>query len=110
MNIQFNFIVNSLVVFDNIEGNYFNFHIQFFIKLTKFYGIDILSSSQLTPSGSEDKLFSYIDHCINNYEVKYNSNKILRNKVLNLLTEYYSRHMDISIKLKSTTVLKEIFN
>lgn len=108
---QFNFIVNSLVAFDNIENQYSNFHIQFFIKLTKFYGIDILSSSQLTPSGAEDKISRFIDHCINkNYEVKYNSNKILRNKVLNLLTEYYSRHMDINIKLNSTVVLKEIFN
>tara|TARA_B100000674_G_scaffold31027_1_gene21903 strand:+ start:3318 stop:3980 length:663 start_codon:yes stop_codon:yes gene_type:complete len=108
---QFNFIVNSLIAFDNIENQFSNFHIQFFIKLTKFYGIDILSSTQLSPSGSEDELLRFIDHCINkNYEVKYNSNNILRNKVLNLLTEYYSRHMDINIKLNSTEVLKEIFN
>ena len=104
-------IYQKSLLSDNIENQFSNFHIQFFIKLTKFYGIDILSSTQLSPSGSEDELLRFIDHCINkNYEVKYNSNNILRNKVLNLLTEYYSRHMDINIKLNSTEVLKEIFN
>ena len=108
---QFNFIQDSLIVFDNIGGNYFNFHIQFFLKLTKYYGIDIDSPNQLCTTGLSSKLFSYIDRCIiSNYEVKIYSNNILRNKVLNLITEYYSKHMDISIKLKSTVVLKEIFN
>ena len=108
---QFNFIQDSLIVFDNIEGNYSNFHIQFFLKLTKYYGIDIDNPNQLCTTGLSSKLFSYIDKCIiSNYEVKIYSNNILRNKVLNLITEYYSKHMDISIKLKSRTVLKEIFN
>ena len=108
---QFNFIQDSLIVFDNIEYNYSNFHIQFFLKLTKYYGIDIDNPNQLCTTGLSSKLFSYIDKCIiSNYEVKIYSNNILRNKVLNLITEYYSKHMDISIKLKSTSVLKEIFN
>ena len=108
---QFNFIQDSLIVFDNIGGNYSNFHIQFFLKLTKYYGIDIDNPNQLCTTGLSSKLFSYIDKCIiSNYEVKIYSNNILRNKVLNLITEYYSKHMDISIKLKSTAVLKEIFN
>ena len=108
---QFNFIQDSLIVFDNIEYNYSNFHIQFFLKLTKYYGIDIDNPNQLCTTGLSSKLFSYIDKCIiSNYEVKIYSNNILRNKVLNLITEYYSNHMDINIKLKSTTVLKEIFN
>ena len=108
---QFNFIQDSLIVFDNIEYNYSNFHIQFFLKLTKYYGIDIDYPNQLCTTGLSSKLFSYIDKCIiSNYEVKIYSNNILRNKVLNLITEYYSKHMDIIIKLKSTTVLKEIFN
>ena len=108
---KFNFIKDSLIAFDNIQNGFSNFHIQFFIKLTKFYGIDLIDSNQLNNSELIGGLDSYIDKCIkNNYEVKINSNNILRNKVLNLITEYYSRHLDVNIKLKSTSVLKEIFN
>ena len=52
---QFNFIQDSLIVFDNIEGNYFNFHIQFFLKLTKYYGIDIDNPNQLCTTGLSSK-------------------------------------------------------
>tara|TARA_B100000579_G_C22836904_1_gene859334 strand:+ start:444 stop:1106 length:663 start_codon:yes stop_codon:yes gene_type:complete len=108
---KFNFIKDSLIAFDDIQNGFSNFHIQFFIKLTKFYGIDLIESNQLNNSELITELDSYIDKCIkNNYEVKINSNNILRNKVLNLITEYYSRHLDVNIKLKSTSVLKEIFN
>ena len=108
---KFDFIKDSLIVFDRLEINYSNFHIQFLIKLSKYLGIDIGNSKHLTGENVNDDINLFIDACINNsYEVKIKSNNILRNNVINLIIEHYSRNLDININLNSTNILKEIFN
>ena len=108
---NFDFIKNSLIVFDRLEENYSNFHIQFLIKLSKYFGIDIGNSKHLTGENVKDDINLFVDACINNsYEVKIKSNNILRNNVINLIIEHYSRNLDININLNSTNILKEIFN
>ena len=108
---KFEFIINSLIVFDNLKDSYSNFHIQFLIKFSKYYGIDILDHSQMTGTKNKNDIGTFIEECINNdYEVKIKSNNILRNNVINLIIEYYSRNLDVNIKLNSTSILKEIFN
>ena len=108
---NFDFIKDSLIVFDRLEVNYSNFHIQFLIKLSKYYGIDIGNSKHLTAENVKDDINLFVDACINNsYEVKIKSNNILRNNVINLIIEHYSRNLDININLNSTNILKEIFN
>jgi len=80
--------------------------------LSRYYGIDIISYDQLNSSNySEVPLNEFIQKCIEgSYKGNINSNNILRNKVINLIIEYFSSHLEINIKLKSTEVLKEIFN
>ena len=108
---NFDFIKDSLIVFDRLEENYSNFHIQFLIKLSKYFGIDIGNSKHLTGENVKDDINLFVDACINNsYEVKIKSNNILRNNVINLIVEHYSRNLDININLNSTNILKEIFN
>lgn len=108
---NFDFIKNSLIVFDRLEENYSNFHIQFLIKLSKYFGIDIGNSKHLTGENVKDDINLFVDACIDNsYEVKIKSNNILRNNVINLIIEHYSRNLDININLNSTNILKEIFN
>ena len=108
---NFDFIKDSLIVFDSLEKNYSNFHIQFLIKLSKYFGIDIGNSKHLTGENVKDDINLFVDACINNsYEVKIKSNNILRNNVINLIIEHYSRNLDININLNSTNILKEIFN
>ena len=108
---NFDFIKESLIVFDRLEENYSNFHIQFLIKLSKYFGIDIGNSKHLTGENVKDDINLFVDACINNsYEVKIKSNNILRNNVINLIIEHYSRNLDININLNSTNILKEIFN
>ena len=108
---NFDFIKDSLIVFDRLEENYSNFHIQFLIKLSKYFGIDIGNSKHLTGENVKDNINLFVDACINNsYEVKIKSNNILRNNVINLIIEHYSRNLDININLNSTNILKEIFN
>ena len=108
---NFDFIKDSLIVFDRLEENYSNFHIQFLIKLSKYFGIDIGNSKHLAGENIEDDINLFVDACIDNsYEVKIKSNNILRNNVINLIIEHYSRNLDININLNSTNILKEIFN
>ena len=108
---NFDFMKGSLIVFDKLEVNYSNFHIQFLIKLSKYFGIDIGNSKHLTGENVKDDVSLFVDACINNsYEVKIKSNNILRNNVINLIIEHYSRNLDININLNSTNILKEIFN
>ena len=108
---NFDFIKDSLIVFDRLEVNYSNFHIQFLIKLSKYFGIYIGNSKHLTGENVKDDINLFVDTCINNsYEVKIKSNNILRNNVINLIIEHYSRNLDININLNSTNILKEIFN
>ena len=109
---KFDFIQNSLIEFDRLNSRFSNFHIQFLIKLSKYYGIDIISLDQLIVSNNTDKeLDDFVQKCIDeSYQGNINSNNILRNKVINLIIEYFSIHLELNIKLKSTDVLKEIFN
>lgn len=108
---NFDFIKDSFIIFDRLEENYSNFHIQFLIKLSKYFGIDIGNSKHLTGENVKDDINLFVDTCINNsYEVKIKSNNILRNNVINLIIEHYSRNLDININLNSTNILKEIFN
>ncbi|MBJ24350.1 MAG: DNA repair protein RecO [Euryarchaeota archaeon] len=109
---KFDFIQSSLIEFDRLNSRFSNFHIQFLIKLSKYYGIDIISSDQLIVLNNKDQLLvDFIQNCIDeSYQGNINSNNILRNKVINLIIEYFSIHLEINIKLKSTDVLKEIFN
>tara|TARA_B100000959_G_scaffold245503_1_gene270214 strand:+ start:926 stop:1591 length:666 start_codon:yes stop_codon:yes gene_type:complete len=109
---KFDFIQNSLIEFDRLNSRFSNFHIQFLIKLSKYYGIDIISLDQLIVSNNTDKVLDdFVQKCIDeNYQGNINSNNILRNKVINLIIEYFSIHLELNIKLKSTDVLKEIFN
>ena len=108
---NFDFMKDSLIVFDRLELNYSNFHIQFLIKLSKYLGIDIGNSKHLTGENVNNDINLFIDACINNsYEVKIKSNNILRNNVINLIIEHYSRNLDININLNSTNILREIFN
>ena len=109
---KFDFIQNSLIEFDRLNSRFSNFHIQFLIKLSKYYGIDIISLDQLIVSNNTDKVLDeFVQKCIDeSYQGNINSNNILRNKVINLIIDYFSIHLEINIKLKSTDVLKEIFN
>ena len=62
---KFDFIQNSLIEFDRLNSRFSNFHIQFLIKLSKYYGIDIISLDQLIVSNNTDKVLDeFVQKCI----------------------------------------------
>ncbi len=110
-NQKFNFLYNSFLIYDGLEKNIKNFHIQFLLKLTKFFGFQISDSSQITKAYLNKKEQNdFVMDCISmDYDSKIQSNYSERNDVLNSLIIYFSQNLGINIKLKSLQVLKEVF-
>ena len=110
-NEKFNFLYNSFLIYDSLEKNIKNFHIQFLLKLTKFFGFQISDSSQITKAYLNKKEQNdFVMDCISmDYNSKIHSNYSERNDVLNLLIIYFSQSLGVNIKLKSLQVLKEVF-
>ena len=110
-NEKFNFLYNSFLIYDSLEKNIKNFHLQFLLKLTKFFGFEISDSSQITKAYLNKKeLNNFVMDCISmDYKSKIHSNYSERNDVLNSLILYFSQSLGINIKLKSLQVLKEVF-
>ena len=110
-NEKFNFLYNSFLIYDGLEKNIKNFHIQFLLKLTKFFGFQISDSSQITKAYLNKKEQNdFVMDCISmDYNSKIHSNYSERNDVLNSLIIYFSQNLGINIKLKSLQVLKEVF-
>ena len=110
-NEKFNFLYNSFLIYDNLEKNIKNFHIQFLLKLTKFFGFQISDSSQITKAYLNKKEQNdFVMDCISmDYNSKIHSNYSERNDVLNSLIIYFSQSLGVNIKLKSLQVLKEVF-
>lgn len=107
---KFNFLYNSFIMFDELKKDFNNFHIQFLLKLTKFFGFEVSDINQILNSNSKD-LNEFFLKCISmNFNSKINSNYSQRNEVLNALIIYFSHSLEISIKVKSLKVLKEVFN
>ena len=110
-NEKFNFLYNSFLIYDSLEKNIKNFHIQFLLKLTKFFGFQISDSSQITKAYLNKKEQNdFVMDCISmDYNSKIHSNYSERNDVLNSLIIYFSQSLGVNIKLKSLQVLKEVF-
>lgn len=110
-NQKFEFISKSINHFDRIENDFNDFHVKFLIKLSYYYGVGISNHKQLTVYDGSDVIISkYIDQCINDdYDIITKSNNILRNKVINLIIEYYKNNLDINFNINSNNVLNEIF-
>ena len=110
-NQKFNFLYNSFLIYDGLEKNIKNFHIQFLLKLTKFFGLQISDSSQITKAYLNKKEQNdFVMDCISmDYNSKIHSNYSERNDVLNSLIIYFSQSLGVNIKLKSLQVLKEVF-
>ena len=110
-NEKFNFLYNSFLIYDGLEKNIKNFHIQFLLKLTKFFGFQISDSSQITKAYLNKKEQNdFVMDCLSmDYDSKIQSNYSERNDVLNSLIIYFSQNLGINIKLKSLQVLKEVF-
>jgi len=129
-NQMFDFISNSLQIFDLQESNYMNFHLIFLIKITKFLGFEPssnhssenkyfnISQAKYTANYDEkysieepySKLFKQLINTkiTNFYTIKMNNKE--RSYILNKILIYYSFYIEDLLKIKSLKVLNEVFS
>lgn len=124
----FEFISNSLKLFDERKTNYADFHLWFLFNLTQFLGFypnlnsnqnyfDLRegTSSDLKPSDifiSQDNLILFKNLSGFNFttDLDNNFNKKQRNSVLETLLRYYELHISDFRHPKSLEVLRVIFD
>ncbi len=118
----YRFLESSLLTLDALEEDYENFHLQFFLKLTRFLGF-LPSSvqevrSQLTQASTnhrintsglqlQQEITALMDQ---DYLSVTPLNRQKRQALLDIIIHYYDLHLDGLGEIKSLKVLKEIMS
>jgi len=113
----FEFLYNSMLVFDHMQGNYENFHLQLMIRLSRYLGFAPRSADDVfgqvheyigKPQVSEEEkivLTQMIDHP---FTQKVQTSNIARRLLLDDLIKFYQLHVEGFRELKSLGVLREL--
>lgn len=127
----FEFLYNSFQVLDLINEGIANFHLIFLIQLSRYLGFeptgnysinaqyfDLIAGSFISAQPSHPHFMdcdtsSIFSKLINkNYSDSHHFHieKSKRQDLLNLMIDYYSLHLGISLNVKSLEILNEIFS
>lgn len=127
---MFSYIENSILWLDGCEGQFANFHLVFAMRLTKFFGFypnledyghgkwfDLRSSSfSSAPPLHRDYLAPAEADLIQvmmrmNFPTMhlYKMSRLERNRLLDVILDYYRIHIPDFPEMKSIEVLKELF-
>ena len=129
--VMYNFLDRSLVLFDNLESGYADFHLVFMVQLLRYLGI-FPNIEDYTPYSYLDLLHgcavsehplhpdflmpadavSFVNLLRTGYESMHllSLNRELRGTYLAILATYYRLHIPDFPHLKSVDVLRELFN
>ncbi|MBQ0048686.1 MAG: DNA repair protein RecO C-terminal domain-containing protein [Bacteroidales bacterium] len=108
----FAFLEQSLRWFDLAESHFVNFHVVFLIKLTRYLGFwpteeELTHDGLLTPLDAE-----WVDRLL---RFNYQTMRVLqmtreqRNRLLDIICSYYTRHVADFPEVRSLGVLREMF-
>ncbi|MEQ9297687.1 MAG: DNA repair protein RecO [Cyclobacteriaceae bacterium] len=112
---QFDFLYNSLLVLDELDSGYENFHLQLIIKLSRYLGHGLSSARELTAQAdtqsSNNKIDAFVDNLIHsNYNEHLDATGAIRSETLELLMGYFENQYDHWSEMKSLKVLGQIFH
>jgi DNA repair protein RecO (recombination protein O) len=104
------FLINSFVTLDQMEGKTENFHLFFLVKLSRFLGfgayqVNEILGSRVTSPDIEQLLGKILK---SNYHDALSMHSNQRREILDLLLKFYADHLDVG-EMKSLQVLREIF-
>ncbi len=105
----FEFIHHGIEILDHMEEGFFNFHLQFLLKLTKYLGFGITSSDQFFLLLSDDHLTKKTNLLLNQsftFKIKLNNSE--RRMLLDHLISFYKVHIDNMGEIKSIKILREV--
>ena len=103
----FAFVFNSLREFDLLKDHYYNFHIQFLLKLSPYLGFHPIHSEDENYWNNKKLIISMMQHPFQNLLI---DNKDTRRTLLNETIHFYMHHYENLRNLKSLEVLKEVLS
>jgi len=104
----FEFLYQSVHVFDTMENGYENFHLQFLLKLLKYIGFGIPESHNSGIPGFESDNFTALLKSSYGSEIKMTNE--FRGRLLDGIVLFYQEHVDGFGAIKSLKVLREVFS
>lgn len=112
----FDFIRESILIFDGMSENYENFHLQFMMLLARYLGIKPESARSMLKDVGHPKIYDIVftekvEFFIqSSYHHHQKLGKSTRNEILLLIIDYYRFHYDSIREFKSIQVLKEVLS
>ncbi len=112
----FQFIYESILIFDGLSENFENFHLQFMMLMSKYLGIKPESARSMLKDVGHTKIYDKrfnekVEFFIqSSYQHHQKLGKSTRNEILMLLIDYYRFHYDNVREFKSIQVLKEVLS
>ncbi|MGK7395222.1 MAG: DNA repair protein RecO [Candidatus Cyclobacteriaceae bacterium M3_2C_046] len=112
----FQFIHHSMLILDQQSRHFENFHLQFLLKISRFFGFAPSSGLELIsqvktqfPSLGLESETDIIDALLAHpYHDPVNCSNSTRRRLLDLMIQYYQLHLESMGEIKSLAVLKEV--
>lgn len=113
----FDFLINSILVLENLETSFESFHLQFLMRLSSLLGFFTNEADEIGKQlGQAGYLFDYEKYSreINlliqaDYGVAIPMNQFTRNEILDALLKFYQLHFEGFGEIKSLNVLREVY-
>ncbi|MBX2964574.1 MAG: DNA repair protein RecO [Cyclobacteriaceae bacterium] len=107
----YDFISGSLIILDDAEKDFENFHLVFLVKLSRLLGfgahrVEEVTGRKVVDSTLETLLEKVL---VAEYDTSLSISVAQRRELLDVLLNFYKDHSDTPGEFKSVSVLKEIF-
>ena len=112
--VLFAFLFDSILIFDQLEADFENFHLQFLLKLSRYLGFEPESAEEIfgqlelvaRPQPEETQL---LDQLIRSrYGERIKVSHWLRRNALDYIVAFYRLHVENFGEIKSLSVLQEV--
>ncbi|HYC86008.1 MAG TPA: DNA repair protein RecO [Chryseosolibacter sp.] len=106
----FEFILNSLITLDKLNGDFENYHLQFMLRLSHYLGFGVQSVNELVGGRAADEVSEQLlDRLlVSDYSNNIKMSNAQRRGLLDLILDFYLRHFDSMREMKSLQVLRDV--
>lgn len=104
----FQFLNQSILILDELEDDYHNFHVLFMIKLSNYLGFGISSADEFSYLHNEAIMTSLQQFIASDYNSALIVSNSVRRELLDILLDFYKTHIDSLRELKSMKILKSV--
>lgn len=107
----FEFICDSLIILDQLESGYENFHLIFMLKLSRYLGFGVHNINEIIGGKTTDKeTENMLEQLLRaDYDSPLKISNMQRRTILDLLVKFYHEHIESLGEIRSLQVLREVF-